>query len=98
MAIPTAVKDTTTGVNHSAFVVSTVADADAGEVLMNHGLPAAPDIVVLEPLLASAPLAGYFISTKTATQVGVTKSLVGAGSGTANQLRVIPIYLHSIER
>lgn len=98
MAVPTAVQDVTTGRNHTAWVVSTAADGDSGECLINHGLPAAPDLVVLEPLNASAPLAGYFISTKTASQVGVTKSLTGAGSGVANQLRVIPVLLHSIER
>jgi hypothetical protein len=98
MALPTAVQDTTTGVNHKAWVVSTAIDADAGEVLVNHGLRAAPDIVALEILTAAGSLAGYFVSTKSATQIGVTKSLVGAGSGGANQLRVIGIYLHSIER
>jgi hypothetical protein len=98
MAVPTAVQDTTTGVNHKAWVISTAADGDNGECLITHGLPAAPDIVAMEPLGASAPLAGYFVSTKTSTQIGLTKSLTGAGSGAANQLRVIPILLQSIER
>ena len=83
MAIPTAVQDTTTGVNHKAWVVSTAADGDNGEVLVDPGIhngydtaAIAAGLTGLAGLLAAAPAA--IISKKSWPAM----ALAAGGTGT----------------
>lgn len=89
----------TQGRNYMSALVKATAQADAAEVKIAHNLPAIPDVVYLEPILASGVLAYYIVTTKSATEVGVTKTGVGVGSNHANNhLRVIAKLIHSIGR
>ena len=90
----------TQGRNFVVFTATATADADNAETLFTHNLPAAPDLVVLEPLLGTSwALSQWSITTKSATQIGLTKNGVGVGSGNANpQIRGIAVLLHSIQR
>ena len=84
--------------NYMTALAQATANADAGEVKIAHNLPAIPDVVYLEPLKAGAILSAWTVSTKSTTEVGVTK-LSAVGSLDANpQLRVIAKLIHSIAR
>ena len=97
MALPTLALQTQ-GRNFVTFLASSAADADTGEALIAHNLPAVPDIVILEEQTAAGTLAQYSVTTRSATQIGVTKNGTGAGSGGADQVRVVALLLHSIQR
>ena len=95
MAVPTA-GTVVTGTLHATALVSVAADADTGEVLITHGLGGTPDIVWIEPLLAAAVLDDWFVSTKSSTQVGITKNGTAMSSAGADQIRIHAIRLHSL--
>lgn len=88
----------TQGRNFMTALVQATANADAGEVKIAHNLPAIPDMVILEPILPGAILSAWTVSTKSATEVGVTKINAVGSLGATPQLRIIAKLIHSIGR
>lgn len=94
------------GVDTFICDIAAAADGDAGELLINHGLLGIPatgpvDICICPLLTGIAATQPYWaLTTKNATQIGVTKTAVGAGSafGGAASARVIVKRPHSIGR
>ena len=80
------------------FTVISDNAADAGELLIAHGMPVTPDEVVLTPMLVGFYTSTWFLTTLTAVNIGVTKIAGAGGANAAPQLRVQAVYHHSIQR
>lgn len=78
--------------NLAIFDVTATADADAGDLVIAHGLGRIPEIIHIDNIdNVAGALSGWTINTALTTNVNVvvTKNGVGAGSGVAGaQLRV----------
>jgi len=92
-----AVTVTTIRAGTHQFVADVEATADADTTAtLTHGLGAAPEQVIITPLLAAAYTSQWRVTSQGATSVVVTKG-TGVGSGaTGAQIRVTVIRPHSI--
>lgn len=85
------------GTNTRTFDVIASADADSGDLVITHGLGAAPVDVTITPLLGAGGTANWSVKTITSTTITITKNSTAAGSGNAAaQLRVTARLPHSL--